>query len=262
MTLGTISPDGQFYWNGAQWQSTQSVDGAWRWTGTDWVPIAAAPYSSPRSLGIVVSVLLAVSVATTLISTFVFEFYFHISYYVAGDEVVIYSIDLGGLVIFVVAAAFFLVWFHRSYRNLTSLGAQDLPIAADWAIGWWFVPVASLWMPFVAASEIWRGSDPNAPAITSADSRHAAGPAVLVTFWWAMWIISIVLVNVASVFVYPADNQWVLPVLSAAATALAGALAVAFVVSSSARENARWRRLLSPTSTPVMAAAPIVSSSI
>lgn len=33
-----FSPDGMYYWDGAQWTSTLSPDGRYRWDGSSWVP--------------------------------------------------------------------------------------------------------------------------------------------------------------------------------------------------------------------------------
>jgi hypothetical protein len=34
-----LSPDGLYYWDGTQWQSTLSHDGRTRWNGSEWVPV-------------------------------------------------------------------------------------------------------------------------------------------------------------------------------------------------------------------------------
>lgn len=41
-----FSPDGMYYWNGAQWVSTISPDGRYRWDGANWVP-AGYGYGAP-----------------------------------------------------------------------------------------------------------------------------------------------------------------------------------------------------------------------
>ena len=48
-----ISPDGMYYWDGAQWVSTLSRDGRYRWNGSAWQPVGApyyagTPYVAPR----------------------------------------------------------------------------------------------------------------------------------------------------------------------------------------------------------------------
>lgn len=38
-----VSPDGLWYWDGAQWLSTTSPDGQWKWDGMAWRPIVRKP---------------------------------------------------------------------------------------------------------------------------------------------------------------------------------------------------------------------------
>jgi Domain of unknown function (DUF4328) len=57
-------------------------------------------------------------------------------------------------------AVFFLLWFYRAYRTLTSLGVSCLRWGYGWAIGGWFVPILSLWRPKQIANDIWRESAP------------------------------------------------------------------------------------------------------
>jgi hypothetical protein len=35
--VGQISPDGNWWWDGAKWVSTTSADGLWRWNGKSWI---------------------------------------------------------------------------------------------------------------------------------------------------------------------------------------------------------------------------------
>ena len=34
-----LSPDGLYYWDGTQWQTTLSHDGRTRWNGSEWIPV-------------------------------------------------------------------------------------------------------------------------------------------------------------------------------------------------------------------------------
>ena len=47
MTGHQLSPDGNYYWDGSQWQTTLSPDGAYRWNGTAWVS-TAPPAPEPQ----------------------------------------------------------------------------------------------------------------------------------------------------------------------------------------------------------------------
>jgi len=246
MNQSTVSADGLFYWDGTQWRSTLSTDGRWRWTGTEWTALSEAAYKSPRTLGRWVIVLLCLTVAVTGIS-FIGMFYFDFTFTYEGHDLV-YTIDLGGLAVFALTAAIFLMWFHRSYRNLDALGADGLQIGPDWAVGWWFVPVACCWRPYQAAVEIWQASDPKAPARTSLESRRIRGHAALLAFWWATWLISLVLFNLAPLLMFAPSVQGVLFILSAVATTGSAALAIAVVRAIGRRQDARWSRLASPVS--------------
>lgn len=42
LTSVTVSPDGRFWWDGAQWRPV-SDDGCWRWSGTRWLQMEATP---------------------------------------------------------------------------------------------------------------------------------------------------------------------------------------------------------------------------
>src|SRR4029077_21213638 len=123
-------------------------------------------------------------------------------------------------------------WFGRAYQNLAALGAQDLQFTSGWAIGWWFIPIACLWMPYLAAIEIWKASDPLPAGATSADSGRQVGTSFLVHFWWAAWLASVVLSNVMAVAIAP-DRDGLIPfaVVSGATTTLAAALTIWFVRS-------------------------------
>jgi hypothetical protein len=93
------------------------------------------------------------------------------------------------LVALIACAILFIVWFAPAYRNLRVLGVPDLRFGPGWAIGAWFVPVLNLWRPKQIANDIWRGSDPEAPA-SLAGELQMRPVASLVTGWWAAWIVS------------------------------------------------------------------------
>ena len=50
-------------------------------------------------------------------------------------------------VVSLVSAVTFLMWFYRVYRNLPALGNATPAHAPSGAVGWWFVPIASLVVP-------------------------------------------------------------------------------------------------------------------
>ena len=72
-------------------------------------------------------------------------------------------------------AVFFLMWIHRSHRNLRALGAVNIKYSPKSAVLWWFVPVMNLFKPKQVVEEIWKWS-------VGADTS-------LVNFWWLLWVI-------------------------------------------------------------------------
>jgi Domain of unknown function (DUF4328) len=89
------------------------------------------------------------------------------------------------LALFAATAVVFIVWFHRAYRNLGTLGVDRLRWGTGWAVGAWVVPFLNLVRPKSIANDIWRGSDPDLP-------REIAEPAGDVPWfhnlWWAVFL--------------------------------------------------------------------------
>jgi hypothetical protein len=252
VSAGRLSADGQLYWDGAEWKSAVSTDGAWRWNGAAWVT-ASQSQSSPRyasadTLALWLCILLGVTVAVQL-AQLVFEPYLFLAL-TFGDLATGYNFDVAGLAMLAITSVVFLVWFHRSHRNLIALGASGLQFSAGWAVACWFIPIADLWMPYHAAREIWKGSDPLAPPLTSAESRRHVRPSALLPAWWAAWLVSLALANAAAISPAAGSGSALLLLASAAATAVSAVLAIKVVRSVGARQNERWR-LLKGVSLPV-----------
>jgi Domain of unknown function (DUF4328) len=69
-----------------------------------------------------------------------------------------------------------LVWQYRSHGNLWAVGADGLRFTPGWAVGWWFVPVAGLVMPYMVMKELWSASGA---------ASDGGGPGWLRTWWIA-----------------------------------------------------------------------------
>src|SRR5262245_15752446 len=54
-----------------------------------------------------------------------------------------------------VAVVLFCVWIYRASRNAGALGAVGMKYGPGWSVGWFFVPFASLFMPFLVLRELW-----------------------------------------------------------------------------------------------------------
>jgi hypothetical protein len=72
----------------------------------------------------------------------------------------------------------FAIWTHRVSTNIHALGGQRIRFTPSWAIGWYLVPIANLWMPYLVMNEIWRVSK------GSIDARSGRLP----QWWWWCWL--------------------------------------------------------------------------
>jgi hypothetical protein len=88
------------------------------------------------------------------------------------------------VVVFLVTGVLWLIWQHRAHSNLRSLGRIGLTYTPGWAVGWWFIPFASLWKPLGAMSELWKASAP----VHDPDAWRAPRAWWLLGVWWACWI--------------------------------------------------------------------------
>lgn len=67
-----LSPDGQWFWDGAQWRPAYSPDGRWRWDGRQWVPVGPPrwryePTEWTRRLQIIVIALSVIGIAVAAV---------------------------------------------------------------------------------------------------------------------------------------------------------------------------------------------------
>jgi Domain of unknown function (DUF4328) len=100
------------------------------------------------------------------------------------------------LVAFLAGAVAFIVWFHRAYGNLPTLGIVKPRHARGWAIGAWFVPFANLVVPKQIANDIWRAGDPELdPGEADWRKRRVAGALHL---WWAAYLVSGALIRIGT----------------------------------------------------------------
>ncbi len=87
--------------------------------------------------------------------------------------------------VILVTAVLFARWVHLASRNAHHLTGGDLRHTPGWAVGWYFVPVATYWKPYQAMREIFRASNPDA----SDEWRTAPRPNLL-PMWWTLWVLS------------------------------------------------------------------------
>lgn len=104
-------------------------------------------------------------------------------------------ISIGTILLFVGTAIAFSMWTYRVSSNVHALGCRGLRFKPGWAVGWYFIPIANLWVPYQAMKEIWRASK-NPGGWESETTGSVLG------WWWFCWIVSAIVGNIS--------NQWTL----------------------------------------------------
>src|SRR5262245_27745555 len=90
--------------------------------------------------------------------------------------------------LFLITAIFFCRWTYVVARNARALGAQALAITPGWAVGYYFIPVLTLWKPYQAIREIWKAS--RNPSHWQKEKNSE-----VVRLWWMLWIFSLFIVQ-------------------------------------------------------------------
>jgi hypothetical protein len=93
--------------------------------------------------------------------------------------------------LYFITSIIFLRWVFVVDSNCHGFGATGMTISPGWAAGWYFIPIACLYKPFQAMSEIRRAS-------TNPEGWLALKAGALLAIWWAVWIISGVIGRIAS----------------------------------------------------------------
>jgi hypothetical protein len=81
-------------------------------------------------------------------------------------------------------AALLLTWVYRANKNGHALGTAGMKYTPGWSVGWFFVPIANLFMPYWVLKEIWQ---------TGSSTPHggwrqgAVSP--LLALWWLVSVI-------------------------------------------------------------------------
>ncbi|MDQ8756860.1 DUF4328 domain-containing protein [Sphingosinicella sp. LHD-64] len=112
------------------------------------------------------------------------------------------------LLFFIAGAIVVARWLYVAGANARAMGATDMMGSPAWAIAWYIVPLANLFMPFVAMRELWRASaDPR-------DWQAASAPAILI-LWWLCWLAS----NIAGTVAFRLEWEGDATMLGAVGTA-------------------------------------------
>jgi len=77
----------------------------------------------------------------------------------------------------------FLRWTYKSSRISHLSGAKDLKFSPGWSVGWFFIPIATLWKPFQAFKQIYQVS------IQVDDWKNVSIPSEA-RWWWGLFILT------------------------------------------------------------------------
>ncbi len=73
----------------------------------------------------------------------------------------------------------FLIWIYRTNKNLHQVSGQSMVFAPNWAVAWYFVPIANLFKPYQVMKELWKTSH-----------KNQTSSLTLLGWWWTLWLIS------------------------------------------------------------------------
>ncbi|MBN1191219.1 MAG: DUF4328 domain-containing protein [Dehalococcoidales bacterium] len=103
------------------------------------------------------------------------------------------AIGFSQMALFIITGIVFLIWINRAYKNLTSFNAFGLRFTPGWAVGWFFVPIMSLFRPYEVVSEIWKVSISGLEEATPTKPTTSS----IIGWWWAFFLISNILSQIA-----------------------------------------------------------------
>lgn len=86
-------------------------------------------------------------------------------------------LELFYFVIFIASVTLIGRWIYIANSNARQLGAQGMEFTPGWSVGWYFIPIANIWKPFLAMREIWKAS--HRPA-----AWQSAPGSPLLGWWW------------------------------------------------------------------------------
>ncbi len=97
---------------------------------------------------------------------------------IGNAELILVAVQL---IVYLAAIVVMLRWIYLAHANVRALGAQDMMGSPGWAVGWFFVPLVNLVMPFIMMRELWKAS------AHPRDWQAASAPA-WIAIWWGFWV--------------------------------------------------------------------------
>ncbi|MEO1045240.1 MAG: DUF4328 domain-containing protein [Pseudomonadota bacterium] len=104
--------------------------------------------------------------------------------YNVGSEGALYSIVSFGVavtVLNIVTIIIFAMWIYRAAANIYEADIPGFEYTPGWCVGWYFIPIANLFMPFQAMRQIWNASHGNFNDLKENSN--------ILIWWWITWIV-------------------------------------------------------------------------
>jgi hypothetical protein len=95
------------------------------------------------------------------------------------------AVELGMQIMALLA---FMLWVYRTNRNAWALGVEGMKHSPGWSVGWFFVPVMGLFMPYLVIKELWKASDSS----LGREWRSAAVSPAL-GLWWTCCVVNAII---------------------------------------------------------------------
>lgn len=92
---------------------------------------------------------------------------------------------------FGLCALLFVGWFHSMRRAAGALAPEAFRRGPGWAVGSWFIPLASFWLPYRIAVEMWGAFG---RGVRSGGGAASGAAAALwpVNLWWGLFVAELV----------------------------------------------------------------------
>lgn len=95
------------------------------------------------------------------------------------------------------AMVFFLMWLFRIFKNLAPTRIRNSETPPGWAIGYWFIPFANLFLPHRVMQQAWRDTDPDSdPLMGFVTYKESFNTLILI--WWLTFIGSNIVVRIVT----------------------------------------------------------------
>jgi hypothetical protein len=158
-------------------------------------------------------------------------------------------VNLGLMVLFVVALAVCSAWIRVAYSNLTALAVHGLSWSPNEAVGSLFTPWNWPLSPLRVLQETWKASDPN--DLSPTDTWRLRSNSALIVAWYICFVLRHVRINIV-IIPFPLGNAtlvfWLMvAAIASAVAAVLGAVAALFfanlVRTVRQRQHERFARL-------------------